>query len=161
MDTHVSRARRFAGLTGPLIGALMIAALTACGSGEGGSDDEPATPATVTTPTAATAPPETTEAEESPVPEETTPYLDPSLGDSSKPGSASQTAISGTVEAGVESGCLVLEHDGTVYGIFGSFDTSIVYAGAEVTLHGKVDAGMMSTCQQGTPFVVEDAETAG
>jgi hypothetical protein len=48
-----------------------------------------------------------------------------------------------------------------VYGIFGNFDTSVVYAGAEVTLHGKVDTGMMSTCQQGTPFVVEDAETAG
>lgn len=161
MDTHVSRIRRSPGPTGPLIAALMVAVLAACGSGEGGADDESATPTTVTTPTEATTPPEATGSEESPMPEETTPYLDPSLGDSSKPGSASQTTISGTVESGVESGCLVLEHDGTVYGIYGSFDSSVVYAGAEVTLHGKVDPGMMTTCQQGTPFVVEDAETAG
>ena len=156
MDTHVSRVRRFAGLTGPLVGALMIAVLAACGGGQGGSDDESATPETIQT-----APTEDTESEESPVTEETTPYLDPSLGDSSKPGSTSQTTITGTVEAGVESGCLVLEHDGTLYGIFGSFDSAVVYAGAEVTLHGKVDSGMMSICQQGTPFVVEDAQTAG
>jgi hypothetical protein len=132
--------------------------LAACGSGGGGSDDDSSAPSTSAAPTTS---PETTANEESPVPDETTPYLDPSLGDSSKPGSDAQTTISGTVESGVESGCLVLEHDGTVYGIFGNFDSSVVYAGAEVTLHGKVDTGMMSTCQQGTPFVVEDAETAG
>lgn len=160
MDTHVSRVRRFAGLTGPLIGALTIAVLAACGAGEGGSD-ESATPTTVTSPTEATTPPEATASEESPVTEETTPYLDPSLGESSKPGSNSQTTISGTVSSGVESGCLVLEHNGTLYGIYGSFDSSVVYAGASVTLHGTVDAGMMTTCQQGTPFVVEEAETAG
>lgn len=160
MDTHVSRSRRLTGLTGPLTALLMIAALAACGAGEGGSDDASETPTTVTEPTPATSPPETSESEESPVPDETTPYLDPSLGDSSKPGSGAQTTISGTVESGVESGCLVLEHDGTVYGIYGSFDSSIVYAGAEVTLHGKVEPDMMTTCQQGTPFVVEDARTA-
>lgn len=152
MDTQTSRIRRFAGLTGPLVGAFMLAALTACGAGGGGSDDETSTPSASAEPTSA---PESTE--ESPVPEESTPYLDPSLGDTTKPGSA--TTISGTVEAGVESGCLVLEHDGTVYGIFGDFDTSVVYAGATVTLQGNVDDGMMSTCQQGTPFVVEDAQT--
>lgn len=157
MNTQTSRIRRFAGLTGPLasalmFGALMLAALTACGAGGGGSDDETSTPSASAEPTSA---PESTE--ESPVPEETTPYLDPSLGDTTKPGSA--ITISGTVEAGVESGCLVLEHEGTVYGIFGDFDTSVVYAGAQVTLQGNVDDGMMSTCQQGTPFVVEDAQT--
>lgn len=158
MNTQTSRVRRSAGLMGPLIGAFLVAVLAACGSGGGGSDDDSSAPSTSAAPTTS---PETTATEESPVPDETTPYLDPSLGDSSKPGSDAQTTISGTVESGVESGCLVLEHDGTVYGIFGNFDSSVVYAGAEVTLHGKVDTGMMSTCQQGTPFVVEDAETAG
>lgn len=158
MNTQTSRVRRSAGLTGPLVGAFLVAVLAACGSGGGGSDDDSSAPSTSAAPTTS---PETTATEESPVPDETTPYLDPSLGDSSKPGSDAQTTISGTVESGVESGCLVLEHEGTVYGIFGNFDSSVVYAGAEVTLHGKVDAGMMSTCQQGTPFVVEDAETAG
>ncbi|GAA2130113.1 hypothetical protein [Glycomyces algeriensis] len=150
MNTQTSRVRRIAGLTGPLVGVLMMAVLAACGSGGGGSDGETSTPVTSAEPTSA---PETTE--ESTVPEETTPYLDPSLGDSSKPGSS--MTISGTIEAGVESGCLVLEFEGTVYGIFGNFDASVVYAGATVTLQGNVDDGMMSTCQQGTPFVVEDA----
>lgn len=158
MNMQTSRARRFTGLTGPLVGAFMLAVLAACGSGGGGSDDDPSTPSTSEAPTTS---PEATATEESPVPDETTPHLDPSLGDSSKPGSGSQTTISGTVESGVESGCLVLEHNGTVYGIYGSFDSSVVYAGAEVTLHGKVEKDMMTTCQQGTPFVVEDAETAG
>jgi hypothetical protein len=158
MDTHVSRVGRFAGLTGPLVGAFLIAVLAACGSGGGGSEDESSAPATPTEATTQPAPP--TESEESPVPEETTPYLDPSLGESSKPGSDSQTTISGTVESGVETGCLVLEHEGTLYGIYGSFDSSVVYAGAQVTLHGKIDRGMMTTCQQGTPFVVEDAQTS-
>lgn len=151
MNTQTSRVRRFAGLIGPLVGALMLAVLAACGSGGGGSDDP--TPTSSAEPTTS---PEATE--ESPVPEETTPYLDPSLGDTPKPGSA--TTISGTVEAGVETGCLVLEYDGTLYGIYGNFDSAIVYAGAQVTLQGKVDSGMMTTCQQGTPFVVEDAQTA-
>jgi hypothetical protein len=157
MNTQTSHVRRSAGLIGPLVGALLLAVLAACGAGEGGVDDSTA-PSTSAAPSTS---PEPTATEESPVPDETTPYLDPSLGDSSKPGSDAQMTISGTVEAGVESGCLVLEHEGTVYGIFGNFDSSVVYAGAEVTLHGAVDTGMMSTCQQGTPFVVEDAETAG
>ncbi|THV24345.1 hypothetical protein [Glycomyces paridis] len=155
MDTHTFRTRRLAGPTGLLAGALLLVGLAACGNGSGG-DVETQTGAE-TTETASV--PETTE-EESPVPEETTPYLDPSLGEPSKSGSDSQTTITGTVESGIESGCLVLEYDGTVYGIFGSYDASVVYAGAQVTLHGQVDAGMMSTCQQGTPFVVEDAESA-
>ncbi|HEX2143809.1 MAG TPA: hypothetical protein VHG10_04785 [Glycomyces sp.] len=159
MNTQTSRNRRFASLTGPLVGALMLAVLAACGSGEGGTDDPTSAPAT-TSPTEPTTSPEATATEESPVPEETTPYLDPSMGETSKPGSASQTTITGTVESGVESGCLVLEHDGTLYGVFGNFDSSVVYAGAKVTLHGKVEKDMMSTCQQGTPFVVEEAETA-
>ncbi|RRS00069.1 hypothetical protein [Glycomyces terrestris] len=89
----------------------------------------------------------------------TSPSMEPSFDDSSKSGSV--TTITGTVESGVESGCLVLEFEGTVYGIYGSYDASVVYAGAEVTLHGVVDSGMMTTCQQGTPFVVSEAEAAG
>jgi hypothetical protein len=152
MNKQTSRIRRFAAVTGPLVGALMLAALTACGAGGGGSDDDTPAPATSAEPTTAL---ESTE--ETPVPEETTPYLDPSLGETTKPGALT---ISGTVEEGVEAGCLVLEYEGTVYGIFGNFDSAVVYAGASVTLQGKVDEGMMSTCQQGTPFVVEEAQTA-
>lgn len=154
MDTHESRVRRIVNLSGLAAGALLLSVLAACGAGDGGSGEESAAP----TSAAPTSAPESTE--ESPVPEETTPYLDPSAGEPSK-SSGSETTISGTVEAGVEAGCLVLEHGGTVYGIYGSFDASVVYAGASVTLHGKVDNDMMTTCQQGTPFVVEEAEAAG
>ncbi|WP_335991830.1 hypothetical protein [Glycomyces sp. MUSA5-2] len=155
MDTRTSRTRRIANAAGLLTGGLLLAALTACGAGGSGSGDETSATASPTaSPTAATT-------EESTVPEETSiPDLDPTMGDTSRPGSDSVTTISGTVEAGVESGCLVLTYEGTVYGIFGSFDSSVVYAGAQVTLRGTVDAGMMSTCQQGTPFVVQEAETA-
>ncbi|WP_030157073.1 hypothetical protein [Glycomyces sp. NRRL B-16210] len=158
MDTHTSRARRSANLTGLLAGALLLASIAACGSGQDDEVETPTAPAVTETVSA----PETSDpTEESPVPDETTPYLDPSLGEPSKSGSSSQTTITGTVESGVEAGCLVLEHEGTVYGIYGRFDSSVVFAGAKVTLHGKVDTGMMTTCQQGTPFVVENAESAG
>ncbi|WP_157930598.1 hypothetical protein [Glycomyces xiaoerkulensis] len=148
-------------------GVLMTGALAACGGGQGGGE-ETATPTTTSeAPTGAPAEtgstePEPTDTEESePMPDdETTPRLDPSAG-SDKSGPKSEMTIGGTVESGVESGCLILEHKGTVYGIFGEYDESVVYAGAEVTLHGHTDPGMMSFCQQGTPFVVEEAESAG
>lgn len=163
MNAHAPRRiRRFADLTGLLAGALLVAALAACGSGA--PEDPQTTPsAAESTDLASPTPPlDPSPTEETPVPDdETTPYLDPSLGESSKAGSNSQTTITGTVKSGVEAGCLVLEHEGTVYGIYGRFDSSVVYAGAKVTLHGKIDTGMMTTCQQGTPFVVEDAESAG
>lgn len=160
MNMQTFRVRRSASLTGSLIGALLLVVLAACGAGGGGSEDPSETPTSVS-PTEPTTSPEATATEETPVPDDTTPRLDPSSGDTSKPGADAQKTITGTIESGVESGCLVLEHGGTVYGIFGNYDSQVVYAGAEVTLHGKVDPNMMSTCQQGTPFVVEEAETAG
>lgn len=147
-----------------LLGAMLVAgALAACGSQEEPAEQEETTVSPTeaassepsATPTAETTAPE----EDTPMPEETTPYLDPSAGSSDKP--TSSMTITGTVESGVEAGCLILEYDGTVYGIFGNYDRSVVYAGAEVTLSGYTDLGMMSFCQQGTPFVVEEAESAG
>ncbi|GAB3221424.1 hypothetical protein GCM10027447_06930 [Glycomyces halotolerans] len=146
---------------------LLLAALVACGAGGNGADDEspsivvPTTgPVTDTAEPTESSEPEPTDAEESePMPDET-PYLDPSLG-SDKPGSTSEMTITGTVESGVESGCLILDYKGTVYGIFGDYDKSVVYAGAEVELHGHLEPDMMSFCQQGTPFVVEEAESVG
>ena len=94
------------------------------------------------------------------MPDETTPYLDPSAGSTGKPGPSGEMTLTGTVESGVESGCLVIESEGTVYGIFGNYDESVVHAGARVTLSGHTDSGIMSVCQQGTPFVVEQARPA-
>ncbi|GAA1683089.1 hypothetical protein GCM10009830_32840 [Glycomyces endophyticus] len=155
MDTRTSRIRRIANTAGLLAGGLLLAALTACGAGGSGSDDDAATTSATASPSAS---PTDATTEESPVTD--SPSLPP-LDETSKPVGDSQTTITGTIQAGVESGCLILEFEGTVYGVFGSFDSSVVYAGAQVTLHGVVDTGMMSTCQQGTPFVVSEAETAG
>ncbi|WP_026923957.1 hypothetical protein [Glycomyces arizonensis] len=141
-----------------------MAAVAACGAsgGSGGSEDSPSimlpTAGPVTETTEPTEPP-STDPEETQMPGET-PYLDPSMG-SDEPTSNAAMTISGTIESGVESGCLVMTYNGTVYGIFGTYDKSVVHAGAEVTLHGHLDRGMMSFCQQGTPFVVEEAESAG
>lgn len=141
-----------------VVGGVLMGALAACGAGGGGGGET--SPSTVS-PTAGplTETVEPTEPEVTDMPDET-PYLDPSMGTDHSDAKAAMT-ITGTVEAGVEAGCLVMAYQGTVYGIFGRFDESIVYAGAEVTLHGYPDPGMMSFCQQGTPFVVEEAESAG
>jgi hypothetical protein len=64
--------------------------------------------------------------------------------------------ISGTVTAGVESNCLLLSGDGAAYLLI--FDDpamrSQAEVGASITVVGRADPGMVSTCQQGTPFLV-------
>jgi hypothetical protein len=67
----------------------------------------------------------------------------------------SQT-LSGTVTAGVEPHCLVLKA-GTDSHLLVFDDESLrsaAKAGTEVTVVGKAQPGMMTTCQQGTPFLV-------
>lgn len=64
--------------------------------------------------------------------------------------------LTGTVTAGVEPGCLLL--DG--YLLVGG-DPGVIRAGARITVTGRVVADLMTTCQQGTPFVVRSAEPAG
>jgi hypothetical protein len=61
--------------------------------------------------------------------------------------------MTGTVTAGVEPNCLVMNGHLLVGG-----PRDIVKAGANVTVTGKVQPDMMTTCQQGTPFLVESAK---
>jgi hypothetical protein len=65
-------------------------------------------------------------------------------------GPAKPVTISGTVQEGVEAGCLVL--DG--YLLIGGRDQG-VRAGAKVTVTGRAQPNLMTTCQQGTPLQVE------
>jgi hypothetical protein len=58
------------------------------------------------------------------------------------------------VTAGVEANCLLI--DG--YLLIGG-DPAVVREGARVTVHGRVDRDLMTTCQQGIPFVVSSATT--
>ncbi|GGN86877.1 hypothetical protein GCM10010112_68910 [Actinoplanes lobatus] len=69
---------------------------------------------------------------------------------------AGSTTLTGTVTAGVEPNCLLLK-DGTGDHllVFGDQKTqATVQVGAEVTVVGKADPGMMTTCMQGEPFLV-------
>ena len=71
------------------------------------------------------------------------------------PGSSRPMTLSGTVEAGVEHNCFLL--DGYLL-VGGSPD--LVRAGARVTVTGHVQPGLMTTCQQGIPFMVQRVEPA-
>ena len=78
----------------------------------------------------------------------------PSLSYSPKnpPSPSGEVTVTGIVEAGVEHGCVVLRAGTTLYQLVGQ-DPSIV-AGAKVTVRGRPDPGLITTCQQGTPLHV-------
>lgn len=81
------------------------------------------------------------------------PSAEPSGG---KPTAGGAETITGTVTAGVEPGCLLLaDNKGSHLLVFD--DAALraqVKVGSQVTLSGTPKPGMMSTCQQGVPFVV-------
>ncbi|MEV6601612.1 hypothetical protein AB0M36_32870 [Actinoplanes sp. NPDC051346] len=68
------------------------------------------------------------------------------------PAASGSRTISGRITAGVEPNCLLLGDNLLV------IDQESLRAkakvGAEVTVTGRAEPGMMSTCQQGTPFMV-------
>ncbi|WP_306212429.1 hypothetical protein [Actinoplanes sp. RD1] len=65
---------------------------------------------------------------------------------------AATTTLSGTIEAGVEPNCLILDKHLLVFK--DPALKSAAKAGASVTVTGRVAEGMMTTCMQGTPFEV-------
>ncbi|MFC5000392.1 hypothetical protein ACFPIJ_21440 [Dactylosporangium cerinum] len=65
----------------------------------------------------------------------------------------SGTSISGEIVEGVEAGCLLLQTPGTLYLLIGG-DRAALQVGKRVTVVGTPQPGLMSTCQQGTPFQV-------
>jgi hypothetical protein len=70
-----------------------------------------------------------------------------------KPGGENGTkTLTGTITAGVEPGCLLL--DDHLLLIQDEKLKTAAQAGASVTVTGRADQGLMTTCQQGTPFVV-------
>jgi hypothetical protein len=68
---------------------------------------------------------------------------------------AGQVTVTGTVGDGVEASCLLL--DG--YLLVGG-DRSKLRTGARVKVTGRVERGLLSTCQQGVPLVVASIEPA-
>jgi hypothetical protein len=74
---------------------------------------------------------------------------------SASPSPSSQT-ITGVVSAGVEPHCLILRDAAGSHSLYFHDEAlrSSVPAGARVTLVGHPEPGMMTTCQQGEPFIV-------
>jgi len=77
----------------------------------------------------------------------------PGIPGSSRP--AGTTTLTGTVEAGVEPNCLLLDGHLLLGG-----PREVLRPGARVSVTGRVQADLMTTCQQGTPFLVDTAKTA-
>ncbi|MFI9641912.1 hypothetical protein ACIG87_17905 [Micromonospora sp. NPDC051925] len=131
-------------------------ALAGCGGGDGADvTGPPATP--TSSPTASATPPATvpsaTVAPSAP-PAGSVPPSGPKLpaGGPKVPPGAGATELTGTVESGVEPGCLLLDGHQLVGG-----PKDVLVAGARVSVTGRAQPDLMSTCQQGVPFVVESA----
>jgi hypothetical protein len=130
-------------LTG-LVGVLVAVAVAAgCGQGQPGagvtpspSAISPAAPAT----TGATDP--------------VTFGSDTTSGATRTKGTMNQMTVRGHIQAGVETGCMILNADGgAVYLLLGG-DRQVINAGGRVEVVGEPQPGLMTTCQQGVPFQV-------
>lgn len=151
-----------------VVAALALAA--GCGRPVTGTASSPAptgTPTTPATPTASavdrptdeprgTASPTST-ASPTPAPRSATPTPTPTT--TSKPPSNGEMTLTGTVEACVEMGCLLLRHDGKTYRLVGG-DPAVVKPKWRVTVRGKPDRTAISYCMQGTAFRVTSAQPA-
>ncbi|MBQ1074549.1 hypothetical protein KBX06_15440 [Micromonospora sp. C31] len=140
------------------VSALAVCvALSACG-GQDGTGDNP-------TPTPTGAQPVTSP----PSPDPSTPGVSPTPGDPVDPTGpvlpppprpsngptkppAGGTTLTGTVTSGVEPNCLLLDS----YLLVGG-PRDLLKPGTKVTVTGKVQRDLLTTCQQGTPFLVETA----
>jgi hypothetical protein len=81
------------------------------------------------------------------------PIPDADISGTPKPGLAE--TVTGVVSAGVEPNCLMLNATGGPYLLIVTGDmTKAVKVGASVSVTGRPEPGMITTCQQGTPFVV-------
>ncbi|MEU4712741.1 hypothetical protein AB0F73_03605 [Micromonospora purpureochromogenes] len=135
-----------------LAALVACAALTACG-GQDGDDRTGApspsegSPVTSTPSSDPTGVPPSTALPPTALP----PTKRPPVGPSVPPGPGA-TTITGTVQAGVEPNCLLVEG----YQLIGG-PRDVLTVGARVTVTGQPKPDMMTTCQQGTPFVVESA----
>jgi hypothetical protein len=133
---RLNRTRLLGLLAGCLLAGLLIAACADAGGDPGGAGQGAATTAPATTPT--TSPGTTTEPTRAGGP----------------------VTVSGTVTPGVEPGCLLLKTtDGVQYLLVGG-ERAELRPGRRLAVTGRVDRGLLSTCQQGEPLVVASVEPA-
>ena len=120
--------------------AALVLLLSACGDPNAPANDPTTAPPSTSAPSTApsTVPPTSAK----PVPPATTPSV-----------AGRQVVVEGTVEAGVEPGCKVLNTDAGQYLLLGD-----VPLGVEVKITGVPATGVSTTCQQGTPLRVTKVE---
>jgi Protein of unknown function (DUF5818) len=73
---------------------------------------------------------------------------------------AGEVTVAGTVREGVEPGCLLLDADGGTRYLLVGGERAELAPGSRVAVTGRVDRGLLSTCQQGEPLVVASIEAA-
>lgn len=70
------------------------------------------------------------------------------------------TTASGTVTAGVEAGCHLLDDGTTTWLLLADVPAELdAVLGQRVTVRGRAEPALLTTCQQGTPLVVQDLTT--
>ena len=71
---------------------------------------------------------------------------------------AGEVTVTGTVVEGVESGCLLLDAGGGRRYLLVGGDRAELQAGSRVSVTGRADPDLVTTCQQGEPLVVSSIE---
>lgn len=133
-------------LTRAASAALLLLLIAGCANNTG-------TQAGAPEPAASSPAPASSEVVDLPLPGATDPSVSPGA---RKPVTGGTQTITGTVAAGVEPNCLLLQTGSEAYLLV--FDDPAMRSdaplGKKVTLVGQSQPGMMSTCQQGVPFIV-------
>jgi len=70
-----------------------------------------------------------------------------------------EMTLTGIPEEGVESGCIVMRSGDKLYNLLGG-DPQLLQSGRTVIVRGRPSPGLMTTCQQGTPFQVSEVRLA-
>ena len=73
---------------------------------------------------------------------------------------AVEVTVTGTVRAGVEPGCLLLEDQAGGRFLLVGGERAELRPGRRLAVTGRVDRGLLSTCQQGEPLVVASIAAA-
>jgi hypothetical protein len=141
--------RRFTLAVASLAG---LAALTACAGPSGNVPEGGATTTSGAAVTSSPAPEPTPTAGSSVPASNPPPEITPSATTDPATG---EVTVTGTVEAGVEPGCLLLEGYLLMDG-----DPAVIQPGRRVRVTGNETEIFVSYCQQGRPFLVTSAELA-
>jgi len=81
-------------------------------------------------------------------------------GTSTEPTRSGPVTVVGTVAEGVEPGCLLLQAEGGGSFLLVGGERAELRPGRRVAVSGRVDRGLLSTCQQGEPLVVASIAAA-